>query len=356
MNRILITGAAGFIGTNFVYYCLENYPDRRIFALDSLTYAGNIKNLESAMQNENFSFIKADILDNRTIEELLTSEKIDCIVNFAAESHVDRSILGPETFLQTNIMGTHSLLKAARKVWLQNEDTKMENHRFHQVSTDEVFGSLGETDPAFREDTPYAPNSPYAASKAAADHLVRSYHHTYGLKTTISNCSNNYGPFQFPEKLIPLMIINALRGKPLPIYGDGKNVRDWLHVHDHCRAIDLILSRGRVGQTYNIGGKCEKQNIEIVDAICSILDEICPESRFRPHSSLKTYVADRPGHDRRYAVNIEKIETELGFSPQENFSSGLKKTVDWYLANTEWWEGILDGSYLDWVARNYGNR
>jgi len=363
MKCILVTGGAGFIGSNFVYYWLDKYPRDRIIVLDSLTYAGNKQNLLKAETYQKFKFVHGNILDQDLVETLLKEQDINTIVHFAAESHVDRSIHSPDDFINTNIVGTHSLLKAARKIWI---DRQPRDHRFHHVSTDEVFGTLSPDDPPFSETTPYAPNSPYAASKASSDHLVRAYSETYGLQVTISNCSNNYGPFQFPEKLIPLIISNILDGKPLPIYGDGRQIRDWLYVDDHNLGIDLILEKGRPGQTYNIGGKNEWANIDIVKCLCQLI-----HSRFEqdnrlakkyPHSpsaqgnhpeSLIRHVTDRAGHDRRYAINAEKITSDLGYLPEENFETGIAKTLDWYLKNESWWRKIMDKSYLDWVECNY---
>ncbi|VUD56645.1 dTDP-glucose 4,6-dehydratase 2 [Thalassocella blandensis] len=363
---LLVTGAAGFIGANFVHYWMEKYPEDRVVGLDALTYAGNIANLDSVKNKSNFLFVHANILDQDTIESLLRSEKVDTLVHFAAESHVDRSISGPDAFLETNIMGTHSLLKAAKKVWL-DEALNPLNHRFHHVSTDEVYGTLKPNDPPFSETTPYAPNSPYSASKAASDHLVRSYHHTYGLQVTTSNCSNNYGPFHFPEKLIPLVITNILFDKALPIYGDGQQIRDWLYVSDHAYGIDLILGKGEVGETYNIGGINEWANIDIVKLICKLMDE-----SFKQNSELKdrfpsaiaamngnsesliTFVKDRPGHDRRYAIDPKKANEVLGYVPKDSFETGIKKTLDWYLSNESWWKSVMDGSYQEWVSKQYG--
>ncbi len=308
--------------------------------------------------------VKASIEDSDKVESLLRERKISTMVHFAAESHVDRSILGPDAFVQTNVIGTHSLLKAARAVWLSGSG---QPHRFHHVSTDEVYGSLGLEDPAFREDTPYAPNSPYSASKAASDHLVRAYHHTYGLDVTTTNCSNNYGPFQFPEKLIPLFLLNALHGRPLPIYGDGMNVRDWLYVLDHCRAIEMVLAKGRVGEVYNVGGGEELPNIQVIETLCALVDEAfakdpslatrfpdAPAAKGLRTDSLKTYVKDRPGHDRRYAIDERKIAGELGYKPSVDFRAGLERTLAWYLSNETWWKAILDGSYRSWIESNYG--
>jgi dTDP-glucose 4,6-dehydratase len=344
MTRLLITGGAGFIGANFVHHWLDRHPGDRLVVLDALTYAGNRATLAAAEKRPEFRFVHGNILDTPLVERLLREERLDTIVHFAAESHVDRSIEGPDAFLETNIIGTHSMLKAARRVWLDGEGMP---HRFHHVSTDEVYGSLGPEDAAFTESTPYAPNSPYSASKAASDHLVRAYHHTYGLQTTISNCSNNYGPHQFPEKLIPLMIGQLLAGKPLPVYGDGRNVRDWLHVQDHCRGIEAVIAQGRIGEVYNIGGRSECENIHLVRLLCSIVDDlICtPELRVRfPRAaaaqgarsqSLVHYVKDRPGHDRRYAIDCAKIERECDFRPEIPLEAGLRATVAWYLERAE---------------------
>lgn len=362
-THILVTGAAGFIGSNFVHYWLKEYPSENIIALDALTYAGNRENLDPIADNPHFKFVHGDILDTDLIEQLLQDEQINTIVHFAAESHVDRSIHGPDAFLKTNIEGTHSLLKAAKTTWL---DGGIKEHRFHHVSTDEVYGTLTPDEPAFTEKHQYLPNSPYAASKASSDHIVRSYHHTYGLNTTISNCSNNYGPYQFPEKLIPLIIANILDGKALPIYGDGKQIRDWLYVDDHNRGIDLIIRQGKTDNTYNIGGNNEWTNIDIVGLICTLLDERfaqdkgmqsrfpkAPQNSGNPAKSLITYVDDRLGHDRRYAINAEKITNELGYNPVESFETGIRKTLDWYLDHEEWWRRIMDGSYKDWIGKNY---
>jgi len=364
MRRLLITGGAGFIGANFVHHWLEHHPGDRVVVLDALTYAGNLANLQAVRDNPNLRFVHGDIRDYDLVAALLSDERLDTVVHFAAESHVDRSIHGPDAFIDTNVNGTHSLLKAAKAVW--QRDGVWQPHRFHHVSTDEVYGSLGPSDPAFTETTPYAPNSPYSASKAASDHLVRAYHHTYGLNTTVSNCSNNYGPFHFPEKLIPLAIVNMLDGKPVPVYGDGLNVRDWLYVGDHCQAIDRILTQGRVGETYNVGGNNEWTNIDIVRHLCRLLDEAFaaePSLRERfPHApaaagqrsdSLIRFVSDRPGHDRRYAIDPRKIQRELSFYPSESFETGIRKTLHWYLSNEPWWRAVMNGSYRDWVARQY---
>jgi len=364
-SRLLVTGGAGFIGANFVHYWLERYPDNRVVVLDALTYAGNAENLEAVRQNPEFRFVHGDIRDQALVESLLEEEAIDTLVHFAAESHVDRSIHGPDEFIDTNINGTHSLLKAARAQWLANGPKA--NRRFHHVSTDEVYGSLEMGDAPFTEQTPYAPNSPYAASKASSDHLVRAYHHTYGLDVTTSNCSNNYGPYQFPEKLIPLVILNALHGKALPIYGDGLNVRDWLYVDDHSRAIDLCLRQGQPGITYNVGGNNEWTNIDIVRLVCRLLDETfaadptlnerfpdAPAAKGAAMDSLITYVKDRPGHDRRYAIDASFSREALGYAPVESFETGIRKTLDWYLANEPWWRSVMDGSYRHWIERQYG--
>lgn len=354
---ILITGGAGFIGANFAHYWMFKYTDAKVVVLDALTYAGNLQNLASLENNPQFKFVHGSICNTEVVERLLTEHSLNTIVHFAAESHVDRSISGPDLFIETNVVGTHSLLKAAKKVWLSG-DSPVTNHRFHHVSTDEVYGTLGSADAAFKETTAYAPNSPYSASKAASDHLVRSYHHTYGLNVTTSNCSNNYGPYHFPEKLIPLVVTNLLLDKPLPVYGDGMQVRDWLYVDDHCRGIDLVLSRGKVGQTYNIGGHNEWANINIVKLIGSKLEQMFnadaslaakyPAAKSviagKAHSLIQ-YVQDRPGHDRRYAVDASKAMRDLGYAPQETFESGIERTLRWYLDNDSWWRSVLDGSY-----------
>jgi dTDP-glucose 4,6-dehydratase len=356
MRSLLVTGGAGFIGANFVHYWLREHPDDRVVVLDALTYAGSRASLESVNANPRFRFIHGDIRDGALVEKLLQEHRVDVLVHFAAESHVDRSILGPDAFIETNVTGTHSLLKAAKRVWLDKHASSIQprRHRFHHVSSDEVYGSLAPGAPAFRETTAYAPNSPYAASKAAADHLVRAYHRTYGLQVTTSNCSNNYGPYQFPEKLIPLMLINALQGKPLPIYGDGQNVRDWIHVEDHCKGIQLVLEKGRVGETYNIGGGCETSNLEVVRTLCVLLDELVPQSPHAPHASLITFVKDRPGHDRRYAIDASKAKTELGYAAQNAFETGLRKTLTWYLENERWWRMLMNEGYHRWMTANYG--
>lgn len=353
MKTILVTGGAGFIGSNFVLAeCGRG--DVRIVNLDSLTYAGNPRSLQSLMGSEHHIFVHGDIGDRDLVRGLLAKYQVDTVVNFAAESHVDRSIAGPEAFIQTNVVGTFHLLDEVRLYWADLSAAKRETLRFLHVSTDEVYGSLGPDDPPFTETTSYAPNSPYSAAKAASDHLVRAYYHTYGLPCITTNCSNNYGPRQFPEKLIPLIILNGLEGKPLPIYGDGLNVRDWLYVQDHCDALRLVLDMGRSGEVYNIGGRCEKNNLEVIRSICQLLDEICPTSEFKPHESLMTFVKDRPGHDRRYAIDCSKIEHELGWHPKETFDSGIRKTIDWYLHNQSWINSVRTGAYRDWLQSHYG--
>jgi dTDP-glucose 4,6-dehydratase len=354
-DSILVTGGAGFIGSNFVLSWLAA-GCASVVNLDKLTYAGNPENLASVAANPAYRFVHGDICDAELVTRLLREHRPRAVVHFAAESHVDRSILGPEAFLRTNIDGTFTLLREARDYYdsLANEERK--RFRFLHVSTDEVYGTLTPDAPAFHEETPYAPNSPYAASKASSDHLVRAWVHTYGLPAIITNCSNNYGPYQFPEKLIPLMIANALQGKALPVYGDGQQVRDWLYVGDHCRALRAVLDRGRVGETYNVGGGNQRSNLEVVTTVCALLDELVPESKFKPHLQLVKYVTDRPGHDRRYAIDARKLETELGWRAQESFETGLRKTVEWYLANAAWVEGVTSGAYQQWVRQNYGAR
>ena len=351
MNNVLVTGGAGFIGSNFVRYLLKVEPRVHIVNLDNLTYAGSLENLKDLPDESRHTFIQGDICDFEPVSKLLREHNIDTIVHFAAESHVDRSILGPGPFIQTNVTGTFTLLEAARQVWGSERSGK----RFHHVSTDEVFGSLSSGDPAFTESTPYEPRSPYSASKAASDHLVRAYFHTYELPVTITNCSNNYGPFQFPEKLIPLIILNALQGKPLPIYGDGKQIRDWLYVEDHCEAIQLVIEKGRLGETYNVGGGNQPYNIDLVKEMCAVLDDLRPVEK--SYSSLITYVPDRPGHDRRYAMDITKIRNELGWLPKHEIESGLRETVKWYLDNSDWVKTIMmqDG-YGTWLNKNYAKR
>ncbi len=349
---IFVTGGAGFIGSNFVLQWLasEGAP---IVNLDKLTYAGNLENLESVNHNSRYSFERGDICDRQWLQHLLLQYQPTAIVHFAAESHVDRSIHGPDDFIRTNVNGTFSLLEEARAYFAGLPGDMKRDFRFLHVSTDEVYGSLGPNDPAFSEAAAYAPNSPYSASKAAADHLVRAYHHTYGLPTLTTNCSNNYGPYQFPEKLIPLVILNATTAKPLPVYGDGQNVRDWLFVADHCDAVRTVLARGRVGETYNIGGQNEKRNLEIVQTVCTILDEQRPSDPVVPHRNLIEFVRDRPGHDRRYAIDARKIELELGWSPKETFETGIRKTVEWYLDHGDWIRDITSGSYRQWMAKQY---
>ncbi len=354
-KNLLITGGAGFIGSNFVRYIQKTEPLLKVTNLDLLTYAGSLENLKDLPNPENYSFIKGDIIDQMLVESLIRDRQIDTIIHFAAESHVDRSLQGPGAFIQTNIVGTFSLLEAARKVWLNENEGDKKQARFHHISTDEVYGTLSPDDPAFEETTPYAPNSPYAASKASSDHLVRSYAHSFGLPVTISNCSNNYGPFQFPEKLIPLMILNAFTGQPLPIYGDGKQIRDWLYVEDHCRAIWTIIQNGKEGESYNIGGENQPTNLEIVYTICEVLDEL--DEANKPHDQLIKYVTDRPGHDRRYAMNTTKIEQELEWEPQYNLRDGLRQTIEWYLGNLDWLNAIIEEKdYRNWVKLNYKSR
>jgi dTDP-glucose 4,6-dehydratase len=350
---ILVTGGAGFIGANFVIDWFT-YEDSPVINLDKLTYAGNLGNLADLKNDARHTFVHGDINDRQLVAALLRQHKPAAIVHFAAESHVDRSIHGPDEFVQTNVVGTFSLLEEARAYWSGRASADKERFRFLHVSTDEVYGSLSRDDPAFTESTPYAPNSPYAASKAASDHLVRAYHHTYGLPAITTNCSNNYGPLQFPEKLIPLMVLNALQGKPLPVYGDGLNVRDWLYVGDHCSAIRLALRKGRAGETYNIGGNSEKTNLGVVNTICSVLDKLQPGTS--PHSRLITFVKDRPGHDRRYAINADKMEMELGWSPQEEFTSGLEKTVQWYLGHMDWVNSLVRSNHDEYGRINFAGR
>ena len=343
MQTLLVTGGAGFIGGNFVHRMLAE-TDVRIVNLDKLTYAGNLDTLAPLRDHPRHVFVQGDIGDRSLVQQLLRTHSVTAIVHFAAESHVDRSIDGPADFIKTNIEGTFHLLEAARAYWSQLGEADRRRFRFLQVSTDEVYGSLGDTG-YFTEQTPYAPNSPYSASKASADHLVRAWFHTYGLPVLTTNCSNNYGPFQFPEKLIPLMILKALAGEPLPIYGDGGNVRDWLYVEDHCRAIWRVLEAGQPGEMYNIGGNSERTNLQVVDTLCDLLDEKLPNSPHRPHRQLKTFVADRPGHDRRYAIDASKIRGELGWQPQETFETGLARTLIWYLEHRDWCQRVMDGSY-----------
>jgi len=350
---ILVTGGAGFIGSNFVLDWLAQ-SDEAVVNLDKLTYAGNRANLAALEGDARHVFVHGDIADRACVRALLAHHRPRAIVHFAAESHVDRSIHGPADFVQTNVVGTFALIDEARAYWHGLEGAARESFRFLHVSTDEVYGSLGSADPAFTEVTPYAPNSPYAASKAASDHLVRAYHHTYGLPTLTTNCSNNYGPYQFPEKLIPLMIANALAGKPLPVYGDGENVRDWLYVGDHCAAVRAVLERGRVGACYNIGGEAEMKNIDVVNTLCALLDVARPQPA--RYGALISFVRDRPGHDRRYAMDASKLRAELGWRPAETFESGLRKTVTWYLDNAAWAANVMSGAYREWVERNYAAR
>jgi len=350
---ILVTGGAGFIGGNFVLDWLAKTSAEGIVNLDKLTYAGNLATLKSLKDDPRHIFIHGDIGDQALLANILKRYQPRAIVNFAAESHVDRSIHGPVEFIQTNILGTFNLLECAREYWGQLDESAQKQFRFHHVSTDEVYGSLSLTDPAFTETNPYEPNSPYSASKAASDHLVRAWFHTYGFPVVTTNCSNNYGPYHFPEKLIPLVILNALAGKPLPIYGDGQQIRDWLYVGDHCSAIREVLAKGKLGETYNIGGWNEKPNIEVVKTICQILDELKPRADGKSYAEQITFVKDRPGHDRRYAIDASKVERELGWRPAETFDTGIRKTVQWYLNNPVWVEGVVSGSYRDWLQKQY---
>ena len=354
MTTYLVTGGAGFIGSNFVLAC-RRAGVGKIINLDKLTYAGNMENLAELAGDPDHVFVRGDIGDRDLVFRLLEEHQPRAVINFAAESHVDRSILGPQAFIETNVMGTFTLLEASLEYWRKSGHNPA-GFRFLHISTDEVYGSLEPQDLAFSEDSPYRPNSPYSASKAASDHLARAYYHTYGLPVIITNCSNNYGPRQFPEKLIPLMILNAQQGKPLPIYGDGQNVRDWLYVDDHCRAILTVLKKGLPGETYNIGGRSEMTNNQVMAALCLILDDAVQDSPNRPHKNLITYVTDRPGHDRRYAIDCRKIESELSWHPQETFETGLRKTVAWYLENRNWVESVQSGDYLNWIEKNYQSR
>lgn len=356
-QNLLVTGGAGFIGSNFIKYSFKHFPGIKITNLDKLTYAGSLENLKDLSANAGYEFVQGDVCDSELVTDLMRDKAIDCVVHFAAETHVDRSIVGPAAFINTNIIGTFTMLEAARKVWLDENHSGIGQVRFHHISTDEVYGTLSPDDPAFEETTPYAPNSPYAASKASADMLVCSYNQTYGLPVTITNCSNNYGPNQFPEKLIPLVILNATNGKDLPIYGDGRQIRDWLYVDDHNEAIWKVIVSGLDGESYNIGGNNQPTTVEIVDMICEILDELTPASAYKPHAQLKKHVTDRPGHDRRYAMNIDKIQNELGWSPKLDLREGLQQTVRWYLEHPEWVQKILDQKqFNEWVAKNYTNR
>jgi len=350
---ILVTGGAGFIGGNFVLDWLADPSAEGIINLDKLTYAGNLATLASLKEDDRHIFVHGDIADKALVTKLLSQYQPRAIVNFAAESHVDRSIHGPAEFIQTNILGTFNLLECAREYWNKLDGKAQKQFRFHHVSTDEVYGSLSLADPAFTETNPYEPNSPYSASKAASDHLVRAWFHTYDFPVITTNCSNNYGPYHFPEKLIPLVILNALAGKPLPIYGDGQQIRDWLYVGDHCSAIREVLAKGKLGETYNIGGWNEKPNIEVVKTICQILDQLKPRSDGKSYSEQITFVKDRPGHDRRYAIDASKVERDLGWRPAETFDTGIRKTVRWYLDNPVWIEGVVSGSYRDWLQKQY---
>lgn len=352
MNKILVTGGAGFIGSAVIRQFIAETSDA-VINVDKLTYAGNLQSLEAIADNPRYCFEQVDICDADEVARLFREHQPDAVMHLAAESHVDRSIAGPVTFIETNIVGTYTLLEAAREYWNGLSAERKSAFRFHHISTDEVYGSLDENG-FFTEGTAYQPNSPYSASKASSDHLVRAWHHTYGLPVVTTNCSNNYGPYHFPEKLIPLVILNAVSGKPLPIYGKGDNIRDWLYVEDHARALRLVLKQGRVGETYNIGGWNEKTNLEVVQSICAILDELHPQGV--PHASLISYVQDRPGHDRRYAIDASKIARELGWKPQETFESGLRKTVEWYLGNGDWVQGVTSGDYQRWMDKNYSRR
>ncbi|AFZ32447.1 dTDP-glucose 4,6-dehydratase [Gloeocapsa sp. PCC 7428] len=350
-RRLLVTGGAGFIGANFVHHWCTTYPQDRVVVLDALTYAGNRSNLASWEGKENFRFVQGDICDRTVVDQLLQTEAIDTVVHFAAESHVDRSILGPAAFVQTNVVGTFTLLEAFLQHW--RTCGQPDHHRFLHVSTDEVYGSLNPNDPAFTEKTPYAPNSPYSASKAGSDHLVRAYYHTYHLPTIITNCSNNYGPYQFPEKLLPLMCINCLLGKQLPVYGDGQNVRDWLYVGDHCTALGVVIHQGLPGEAYNIGGNNEVKNIDLVQMLCDIMDELAIDLPVRPARELITFVQDRPGHDRRYAIDATKIKTQLSWTPAVTVAEGLRRTVEWYLTHRDWWKPLLSDQYQEYYHKVY---
>lgn len=350
-RRVLITGGAGFIGSNFVHHWCEHYKSDRVVVLDALTYAGNRNTLKELEELDNFRFVHGDICDRALIDTLLEEEAIDTVAHFAAESHVDRSILGPDAFVRTNVVGTFTLLESFRNHW--EHRGRKSSDRFLHVSTDEVYGTLGPDDHPFTETTPYAPNSPYSASKAGSDHLARAYYHTYGVPTIITNCSNNYGPYHFPEKLIPLMCINILLGKPLPVYGDGQNIRDWLFVRDHCRALDVVIHKGVPGETYNVGGNNEVKNIDLVHMLCSLMDELAPNLPVKPSKELITFVKDRPGHDRRYAIDATKIKTELGWSPAVTVEEGLRQTIEWYLTHEDWWRPLLSKEYQEYYARVY---
>jgi len=351
-KTILVTGGSGFIGSNFILQWMQQ-EGTPVVNLDKLTYAGNPRNLLQVSSDSRYSFTQGDVCDRELLRKLFELHQPRAVVHFAAESHVDRSIHGPDDFVRTNVFGTFCLLEEARSYCEALREQERNSFRFLHVSTDEVYGSLGPNDPAFSETTPYSPNSPYSASKAGSDHLVRAYHHTYGLPTLTTNCSNNYGPYQFPEKLIPLVLLNARAGKPLPVYGDGQNVRDWVFVADHCEAVRTVLAKGRVGETYNIGSRSEKRNIEVVETICAILDQSCPGDPTVPHRKLITFVKDRPGHDRRYAIDARKIERDLGWKPRESFETGMRKTVEWYLQNEEWVKEVASGAYRKWIATQY---
>ena len=349
--KLLITGGAGFIGSNFILNRIEKGD--QVVNLDKLTYSGNLNNLVSVQNRENYSFVRGDIGEKSLVRKIFSECRPDAVVNFAAETHVDRSVIDPESFVRTNVLGTSNLLLETLEYWKSLSQEEKAKFRFHHISTDEVYGSLGFEDPAF---TAYAPNSPYSASKASSDHFVRAFHETYGLPTLISNCSNNYGPRQFPEKLIPLMVLNAIEGKPLPIYGNGKNIRDWLHVFDHCDAISLILEKSKPGECYNVGGNSEKNNLEVVAAIINVLDQEVPRPDGKSYSEQIHFVKDRPGHDLRYAINADKIKKDLGWTPKFNFDQGIRETVLWYLANEDWVKNVKDGSYQDWIKKNYEER
>jgi dTDP-glucose 4,6-dehydratase len=352
--KLLITGGAGFIGSNFILNRIEKGD--QVVNLDKLTYSGNLNNLVSVQNRENYSFVRGDIGDKSLVRKIFSECRPDAVVNFAAETHVDRSVIDPESFVRTNVLGTSNLLLETLEYWKSLSQEEKAKFRFHHISTDEVYGSLGFEDPAFTENTAYAPNIPYSASKASSDHFVRAFHETYGLPTLISNCSNNYGPRQFPEKLIPLMVLNAIEGKPLPIYGNGKNIRDWLHVFDHCDAISLILEKSKPGECYNVGGNSEKNNLEVVAAIINVLDQEVPRPDGKSYSEQIHFVKDRPGHDLRYAINADKIKKDLGWTPKFNFDQGIRETVLWYLANEDWVKNVKDGSYQDWIKKNYEER
>jgi dTDP-glucose 4,6-dehydratase len=361
-RRLLITGGAGFIGSNFVHHWCDRYPDDKVVVLDALTYAGNRNTLAALEGRENFRFVKGDICDRALVDTLLQEEAIDTVAHFAAESHVDRSILGPDAFIRTNVVGTFTLLESFRHHWIRRGQSQSDSeagrgsvHRFLHVSTDEVYGSLGPDDHPFTETTPYSPNSPYSASKAGSDHLARAYYETYKVPTIITNCSNNYGPYHFPEKLIPLMCINILLGKPLPVYGDGQNIRDWLFVRDHCSALDVVIHKGKPGETYNVGGNNEVKNLDLVHKLCDLMDELAPNLPVKPSKQLITFVKDRPGHDRRYAIDATKIKTELGWSPSVTVDEGLRQTIEWYLSHEDWWRPLLSQEYQEYYQQVYAS-